>query len=71
MGSEFAPEIVARIMIAKSEKFIDTQKVSINAPVSVCNTFSCNHVCVYFKDKARGPEVSKRNAFSVLMASYQ
>lgn len=51
----------------------ETHKVTIDAPVSICQVFGCNHVCIYIylEDKARDQEVPVRNAFTVLMASSQ
>ena len=71
VGSEFAHEVIARIVIAKSEEFIDTHDIANDAPVSVCQLFKCNHVCVYLENEAREPQAPVRNAFCVLMASSQ
>ena len=71
VGSEFAQEHIARIVIAKSEKFVETHEVAIDAPVSVCQMFNCNHVCIYLENEARESQVPVTNAFSVLMASSQ
>ena len=71
VGTEFAHEIIAKIVIAKSEKFMDTHEVTIDALVSVCQVFNCNHVCIYLENEAKEPQAPVRNAFCVLMASSQ
>lgn len=51
VGDEFTLKIIDKIVILKSELFSDTHEVAMDASVSICQIFSCSHVCVYFRTK--------------------
>lgn len=65
VGDEVAFKIIERIVILKSELFSDTHEVAMDASVSICQIFSCSHVCVYFRTK------KSRNCSSAIQLFHQ
>ena len=44
---------VLKVMISTNERFIDlVHEVNITAPVSVCDTFKCQFVCIYLRESS-------------------
>lgn len=61
-------EKISHVSISKSEKFIDPcHRVPVDAPVSLCDQFGCNHVCVYLEADEASNLTPKRTVASVLM----
>ena len=60
-------ETISHVYISKQENFLDPNSVPVTAPVSLCEQFSCNYVCIYLKrDEEVEPPTTQRVA-SVLM----
>ena len=55
-GDEMKAEKISHV-ISKSKKFIDPcHKVPVDAPVTLCDQFGCNNVCIYLEvDEAAKP----------------
>jgi len=46
-GDGMEVEKISRLSILKSEKFLDPcHRVPVDAPVSLCDQFGCNHLCI-------------------------
>ena len=61
-------EKISHVSILKSEKFIDLcHRVLVDAPVSLCDQFGCNQVCIYREADEASKLTPKRTVASVLM----
>ena len=62
---------IKKIQISKDEKFIDPHIVPVDAPVSLCDQFSCANVCIFISADSAEAATSRSgpNAFDRLMAS--
>ena len=60
-------ETISHVYISKQENFLDPHSVPVTAPVSLCEQFSCKHVCIYLKRGKEAEPSTTRTVASVLM----
>ena len=66
-GSDLQSERISHVVIALNEKFVDPcHRVPADAPLSLCDQFSCRNVCVYL-ETTNVSLTAERTIASVLM----
>ena len=66
-NEEFRGKTVLKILIANNDSFKDSQEVSIDAPVVLCQNFNCKFIKTDEPVQSLLTSEPRRNAFEVLM----
>lgn len=70
-GHDMEGRTIAKIVIAKTEKFTDpTHIVPPDAPIVLCEQFNCFHACLYVEESSHSMETESVSTEMPLMSSW-